>query len=248
LSSVIVFDSTKTEAEALRERILDAAWQRREAFVYQPEPLAESIARAKTLDDYPVLLIDHGDNCGAGGTQDDMTVAAEVIKQGLKDVAVGAICDPQAVNEMIGAGVGARVTVSLGGKTDSPAIKHRGMPLEITGFVRTITDGQFTITGPMATGVKVRLGKTVVLDSGTIQFIVIERRHEPMDLGLFRSVGIEPTQKKYLLLKSRLHYRAGFAPIARHIVECAGLGVASSDYSLFPFQKLKRPIYPLDAM
>lgn len=248
LSSVIVFDSKKTEAEALCERILDAAWEQRESFVYHPEPLAESIARAKTLGDFPVLLIDHGDNCGAGGTQDDMTVVGEIIKQGLEEVAVGAICDPQAVDEMIRAGVGARVTVPLGGKTDSPAINHRGHPLEITGFVRTINDGEFTITGPVSTGVRVRLGKTVVLDTGTIQFIVTERRHEPTDLGLFRTVGIEPTRKRYVLLKSRLHYRAGFAPIARHIVECAGLGVASSDYSIFPFRKLKRPIYPLDAI
>jgi microcystin degradation protein MlrC len=63
---------------------------------------------------------------------------------------------------------------------------------------------------------------------------------------MFRSVGIEPTAKRYLLLKSRIHYRAGFKPIAKHIVECNGTGVTGSDYSQFKFEKVRRPIYPLD--
>jgi microcystin degradation protein MlrC len=48
------------------------------------------------------------------------------------------------------------------------------------------------------------------------------------------------------MLKSRIHFRAGFLPIAKHIVECAGVGVTSSDYGLFKFKKLRRPIYPID--
>ena len=90
------------------------------------------------------------------------------------------------------------------------------------------------------------MGKTVVLDAGSIQFVIIENNHEPFDLEMFRSVGIEPTAKRYLLLKSRIHYRAGFKPIAKHIVECSGIGVTGSDYSQFKFEKVRRPIYPLD--
>ena len=88
--------------------------------------------------------------------------------------------------------------------------------------------------------------KAVVFDTGKVQLLVIENNHEPFDLGMFRSVGIEPTAKRYLLLKSRLHYRAGFLPIAKHIVECNGTGVTSSDYSQFKFSKIRRPIFPLD--
>ncbi|MCZ6559172.1 MAG: MlrC C-terminal domain-containing protein, partial [SAR324 cluster bacterium] len=68
------------------------------------------------------------------------------------------------------------------------------------------------------------------------------------DLGAFTSVGIDPRRKKYLLLKSRIHYRAGFAPIARHTITCDGIGVTSSDNSLFTFEHVRRPIFPLDAM
>lgn len=248
VSSVVVSDGDTGSADAVCQRLLRQAWQQRAGFVYRSEPLAESVARAKSLDQGPVLLIDHADNCASGGTQDTMAVVAEVMRQGLSDVAVGAIYDPQAVMQLIDAGVGAEVTLALGGKIDLPAIGRRGEPLSVTGIVRHISDGEFTVRGPMYTGVRAFLGPTVVLDTGTIEFVIVSRHHEPWDLGIFRSVGIEPTAKKYLLLKSRIHYRAGFLPIARHIVECAGVGVTSSDYALFRFHKLRRPIYPLDAM
>jgi microcystin degradation protein MlrC len=70
---------------------------------------------------------------------------------------------------------------------------------------------------------------------------------EPYDLGVFRHAGIEPTAKRYLLIKSREHFRAGFEPIAKHIVLVAGPGVTGSDYGLFPFKKIPRPIYPIDS-
>ena len=246
LSAVVYTDSNVEKARQLCRRLLDAAWQRREAFVYRLEPLSESVARAKTLSEGPVLLIDHADNCASGGTQDTVTVLAEVIHQGLEDVAVFGICDPESVARMVEAGVGVRLTLNLGGKMDMPAIGRKGEPLRVSGTVRTITDGEFIIRGPMYTGVKASMGRSAVLDTGNVQIVVIERQHEPFDLGVFRSVGIEPTMKRYLLLKSRLHYRAAFAPIARHIIECEGVGVTSSDYSQFRFTRLRRPIYPLD--
>jgi microcystin degradation protein MlrC len=245
LSVVAVADGDGAAAERIAQDILDRAWAGRAGFVYRSEPLARSVAQAKEMTQGPVILVDHSDNCASGGTQDTTAVLAEVLRQGLEDVAVFAIRDPGTVAQLIAAGVGAEVTVSLGGKTAMPAIGRDGEPLELRGRVRIVTDGEFTITGPMNTGVRVRLGRTAVLDTGKVQVVITENHHEPCDLGVFRSVGIEPTVKRYLLLKSRIHFRAGFAPIARAIVECDGVGVTSSDYSLFRFRKLNRPIYPL---
>jgi microcystin degradation protein MlrC len=246
LSVVVVTDDDQNLAGDLSRGLADKAWARRHEFVYQAKPLAESVAQAAELKEGPILLIDHADNCASGGTQDTMAVVAEVMRQGLKDVAVGAIRDAEAVQKMIEAGVGSTVTLLLGGKMDMPSIDRKGEPLEVTGTVKVISDGEFVVRGPMYTGVKMNMGKTAVLDTGPIQFVVIENNHEPFDLGMFRSVGIEPTTTQYLLLKSRIHYRAGFMPIAKHIVECSGVGVTGSDYSQFKFEKVRRPIFPLD--
>jgi microcystin degradation protein MlrC len=246
VSVVVVGDGDPLKAEAVKERLLDAAWERRSDFIYQGEPLHQAIARAKALPEGPVVLVDHADNAASGGTQDVMTVVAEVLSQGLENVAVGPIKDPQSVQEMIKAGVGAEVTLNLGGKVDMPSIGRRGESLRVSGRVRALTDGEFVITSPMMTGMRIQMGPTAVLDTGKVQIVVCSYNNEPWDVGVFTSVGIDPLTKKYLVLKSRIHWRAGFAPLARHIVHCDGIGVCSSDNALFPYKNVRRPIYPLD--
>ena len=246
LSALLVTDGVDSHSEEILAQILNMAWQRRADFVYQPEALEDTIAKAKALSDGPVVIADHGDNCGAGGNHDNMAVIAELRRQGLTDVAVAPICDPEAVECMFAAGEGVEVTLEVGGKTTAPAIDLGPSPLPLSGKVKRLTDGRFTITGPMMTGFTVNLGRTALLDTGDMELIVCERRSEPYDLGYLTHAGIDPLQKRYIVVKSRQHFRAGFEPIAKHILLAAGPGVCSSDYGLFPFQFLKRPIYPLD--
>lgn len=245
-SICVVTDADQALADQWRDKLVEAMWARREEFVYQHEPLAEAVGRAKALNDGPILLLDHADNVGSGGTQDVMTVIEEVLRQGLDDVAVAAVYDPDAVAAMQKAGIGASVTLQLGGKTDMPSINRRGRPIEVTGTVKSLTDGQWVVRGPMYTGVNVSMGHSAVLDTGKVEIVITSRHHEPWDLGVFTSVGIQPQYKRYLLLKSRIHYRAGFGDLGRHTITCDGEGVTTSDNSILDFQQVRRPIYPLD--
>ncbi len=252
LSVVVVTDADRPQAEAWRDELLDQAWNDREAFVYRPEPLADSVAKAKTLGAVPgrgpVILLDHYDNTASGGTMDTTDVLAEILRQGFDDVAVFGVFDPAAVHEMVRAGVGSEVTVSLGGKLAMPAIERQSKPLTVTGRVKLISDGRFPATVAMSRGLTMDMGTSVVLSTGGIDIIVISRHIEPFDPGCFTSLGIDPAQRKYLMLKSRIHYRVGFRELAREIVECAGVGVCTSDYSELTFNKVRRPIYPLDGV
>jgi microcystin degradation protein MlrC len=254
-SAVVVGDARRGGKEAAHrvcEAMLEIAWGRREEYVYRPRPLSDSIAEAARIGNAhppgPVLLIDHCDNCGSGGAQDVMTVVEAVLEHRLEDVAIAPIRDPGAVARMVEAGIGANVTLALGGKTDMPAIGLNGRPLTVSGRVRTITDGEIAFTGPMYTGVRSSLGRSAVLDTGRAEIVVTERHHEPFDLVILRHFGIEPTAKRFIMLKSRIHYRAGFKPIAAAIVECQGEGVTNADLSVYRYEKLKRPIYPLDVL
>ncbi len=164
-SAVVMGDARrggKATAQAVCDAMLKIAWDRREAYVFHAPPLAASVARAHELGKHnpagPVLLIDHCDNCGSGGAQDVMKVVAEILRQDLDDVAIAPIRDPQAVARMVEAGIGANVTLALGGRTDMPSIGVKGKPLEISGRVAAITDGEVVFTGPMYTGVKSHLG------------------------------------------------------------------------------------------
>jgi microcystin degradation protein MlrC len=249
ISAVVVADRDRVAAQAACERILDAAWRRKEDFVYRGRPLEEALLEAKRIGEAsggPVLLLDHADNCMSGATQDSMHVLEAALRMGFTGIAVGPVRDPEAVARMVEAGIGNRVTLPVGGKADMPAIGRKGEPMQLTGVVRNITDGEYTLTGPQFTGTRCYMGRTAVLDTGAAQIVVTERNQEPWDRGVFESVGIRAEKQRYLLLKSRMYFRPVFLPIAKGSVLCDGVGVASSDWRQFTYRKLRRPIYPLD--
>jgi microcystin degradation protein MlrC len=235
------------EAQALLMDLMTMTWERRDDFYFAVEPVENSISRAKGMAEGPIVLADHGDVAGSGGSTDVHVVLAEVINQGLEDVCAGPFWDPNTVGQLVAAGIGAKVTVQLGGQTDYPAIGLKGKPLELRGTVRRITDGKFIVTGPKNTGIHEDLGVTAVLDIGNIEIVICSTRHEPYDVGVFTHAGIDPARKKFILIKSRQHFRAGFEPILKDVVMVSGPGICTSDYSQFPWKNLRRPIYPLDA-
>ena len=250
LSVVVMSDGDRARAEAVRDRILRAGWEQRADFDFRSEPLADSVALAKALADRPgqgpVVLVDHADNCNSGGVCDSMTVIGECLAQGLTGVAAAPLCDPEAAAVLAAAGVGATVTVELGEKMPAAALARHGRPLRLTGVVRAVSDGQFVVEGPVYTGTRINLGPTAAFDIGPMTIVVSSRRTEPYDHGVFRTVGIDPAAQRFLIVKSKTQFRPTYEPIAKGIVYCAGIGVATSDLSLFRFRRLRRPIYPVD--
>jgi len=251
LSAVVVTGGDMKLAEDMRDELLDRAWVEREAFVYDIEPLQQSVARAKAMPpgapgEGPIILLDHYDNCASGGTMDTTAVLAEILRQGIENVAAFAIYDPEAVQQAIAAGIGSEVSLSIGGKIEMPAIPVESPPLIVTGTVKTISHGRYRNRGPMGRGVQMDMGPAVVLETGPVEIVLISRHLEPSDLNCLTSLGIDPMQKSYVMLKSRIHWRAGLGKLAKAVVDCAGVGVCTSDYGQLRFNKVRRPIYPLD--
>ena len=240
-------DTAQAAVDGLAQKI----WQRRAEYVYRSEPLAVSLRRAQKMADgatRPVLLLDHGDNCMSGGTCDTMDVLQTALANGMTDLAVGPLCDPEAVAALTAAGEGAAVDIALGNKVSLEHIGLHKEALRLRGTVRALSDGVYTITGPIYTGQRCHMGRTACLDIGSAQIVVTERTHEPWDLGVFHCVGIDPTQFRFLLLKSRMYCRPVFAPLSAGLVECDSPGATTSDYSRFPYSRVHRPVYPLDLL
>ncbi|HSH89227.1 MAG TPA: M81 family metallopeptidase [Ramlibacter sp.] len=254
LSAVVVTDDDPALARRWTDELLTLAWQRREEFVYRIEALADSMARAQSLaaakpaGSGPVVLLDHSDNCASGGTMDTMTVLGAMLDAGLTDAAAFAIFDPAAVGQMMEAGVGATITLPLGGHLDMPGIGLRGEPRVVTGRVRRLSDGMYRNRGPMNAGAQESMGPCGVLEVDGIQVVVISDHVEPHDIAPFTAVGIAPETLRFLMLKSRIHWRAGLRSLAHAVVECAGTGVCTSDYAMLNLQNVRRPIYPLDPL
>ena len=245
--SVLAVEPTENFlGKGLVKQLCAMAWKRRHDFIFEPEPMTDSIRMAKQFATYPVVIADHGDNCGAGGNADDLSVLDEMLKQGFTSIIAGPFWDPQAVDQMIAGGEGNDIRLTIGGNTSVPSIGQVGHGLTCTGTVRKITDGRFILSGPMQTGLEVCLGRTAILDIGAAQIVLSEERWEPYDPGCFTHAGLDPEGCRYILIKSRQHFRAGFESIASHIVLAAGPGVCSSDYAQFNFECLVTPIFPLN--
>jgi microcystin degradation protein MlrC len=247
-SSVVTVGRTRDEAQRAADELARQIWSDRAGFVYQSLPLSDSVACARGLRSSagPVLLLDHGDNVMSGGTCDTTTVLDECLRQGMRGIGVGPMCDTGTVTRAIDAGVGTSFEIALGNRSPLlPGIEVRA-PLHARARVRAITDGRFTITGPMYTGETWAMGRTVVLDTDAFTVVVTERPMEPLDLGVFESAGVDPRRFDFLILKSRMYCRPSFVPLSSALVECDSGGVTTSNYSLFPFRKVRRPIYPLD--
>ncbi len=245
-SVLTVENAEGRRGESLINDICNRAWEKRSEFIFDAEELSLSIQKAKEYQDYPVVVADHGDNSGAGGSADDMTVLTEMLNQNLDGIVAGPIWDPATVQKLVKEGVGSTVEIEIGGNTNVEAIKQKGRGLVCKGVVENITDGVFIIEGPMQTGLQVNLGQSVLLNIGRARIVISKERWEPYDPGCFKQAGIDVTLSKYILIKSRQHFRATFESIAKHIVLAAGPGVCSSDYSQFQFANLYRPVYPLD--
>ena len=193
------------------------------------EGVAQAVARAGAGG--PVVLADTQDNPGGGGHGDTTGLLAELIRQNAP-ATLGIINDAASAAACHAAGQGAEIALSLGGRSD-------GTPIEVRAKVLRLTDGRFTCTGPMSAGNPADLGPTALIGIGPVKVIVVTRKMQAHDQALFRHIGIEPAGEPILALKSSVHFRADFQPIAREVIVVAAPGPVLADPSGFPFQHLR---------
>ena len=242
LGVYVVTDNDQELAERLAARLARVAWDHRREFIHTALPVKDAVARALAADGRPILLTDMADNMGGGAAGDGTEILRELLRVGARNTTVACLWDGAAVQQCVKAGVGARITLDVGGKVD-----HRhGAPLSVTGTVRTLSDGRFTYRGPMMNGRAGRLGPTAVLDVDDVKVILITNRRQTLDPEMIRFVGIDPLMEKILVVKSTIHYRAAFEPIAKEIIEVDAPGLSSSNLARFEYRRVRRPIFPLD--
>ncbi len=242
LGIYVATENDQALAERLAEKLARVAWEHRLEFLHTALPVKEAVAKALAAEGRPIVLADMADNTGGGAAGDGTELLRELVRVGARSAVVACLWDPAAVRECAKAGVAARVTLEVGGKVDD----RHGAPLSVTGTVRTLSDGRFVHKGPMMRGLPGRLGTTAVLDVDDVKVILISYRWQTLDPEMIRFVGLDPLAEKILVVKSTIHYRAAFEPIAKEIIEVDAPGLSSSNLARFTFKRIRRPIFPLD--
>lgn len=240
--SIVV--TTNNDPSLARERareLKDLAWRRHREFVAHNRPVDEAVEEAIKAKEGPIILVDVADNVG-GGAPGDGTVLLRSLLEHKAEGTVVVIADPEAASKAIAAGIGKEVDLKVGGKVDN----LHGEPVAVKGRVRLISDGRFTYKGPYMTGEEIKMGPTVVLDCKGITLVLTTYKTMPFDLEQLRSLGIEPTDQKIIVVKSAIAWRAAYEPIAKRVIEVDTPGLCSTDLSRFNYQKVRRPIFPLD--
>jgi microcystin degradation protein MlrC len=242
-SVFVVGRDSPESAREMAEQVAESVWVRRKEFAVKAPGVEDAVRRAVGETRGLTVLVDVGDNLGAGTPGDGTFILSELLKQGAKEALV-LLPDPEAVGECLKAGVRGRVRIKVGGKSDS----QHGQPVEIEGAVRTLSDGIYRNVGPMRDGVLDDQGRTAVVDTGGMLVVLTERRMPMWNLQQLRALGIEPTRLRVIVVKAAIAFRAAYAPIARRIIEVDTPGLSTADVRRFPYKILKRPIYPLDPL
>ncbi len=242
-SSVIVVADGDLE---LAQRTADefGAWifENRERWYSPPLAVRDALDAAEKLGRYPIILADHTDNTGGGSPGDSTEVLRTFLELGLREALILYMVDADAAQQAHAAGVGSRIHVSLGGRSDP----IQGPPVEAAAMVVAVTDGKFDYDGPMFAGLTGNMGTSALLKIEGVSVVVVTAREQPFDMAFSRTLGVDCAAMRYISVKSAAHFRAAFEPIAGSITNVDAAGIHTHDFSKLPFQKRTRPVFPVE--
>ncbi|MBN8891904.1 MAG: microcystin degradation protein MlrC [Rhodospirillales bacterium 70-18] len=233
--ALAAYADTQAQADAAADAFKSAIDAREASFamdILQADTaVREAIAGAGTGK--PVVIADTQDNPGGGGHGDTTGLLAELIAQHAQNAVLCLINDAESATACHQAGEGATIPLMLGGKSDAT-------PLKVEARILKLTDGRFTLTGPMGAGNPANLGPTALIQVATgVRVVVVSRKMQALDQAILRHVGIEPAECGILVLKSSVHFRADFQPIASRVIVAAAPGPVVADPATLTFHHLR---------
>jgi microcystin degradation protein MlrC len=230
---IAAYAETQAMADAAVADFAGFIEARESAFVAETMPAEAAVAHALAAARTPVVIADTQDNPGGGGHGDTTGLLGELVRQGATGALVCLINDAESATACHAAGQGAALALSLGGKSD-------GVPFACAATVRLLTNGRFTLTGPMGAGNPANLGPSALIEIAPgVLVIVVSRKMQALDQAIIRHFGIEPSACRIIALKSSVHFRADFSPIAAEIVVALAPGPVVADPSTLTFHHLR---------
>jgi len=233
-TAMVFADGDRMLAQRAAKALAADMASRRERFALKLPSPAEAIAEAlRTPGDGPAAITDPADNPLSGGIGDTPTLFRALLDAKPDVPCVFAFFwDPDLVTEARRAGVGAKLDVAFGGRV-SPAF---GKPVRISAKVLALTDGKFRNVGPFENNFAVDVGDTAMFDVEGVKVIVTSSCQTPNDPAYFTLHGIDLAQVGLLCVKAKNHFRAGFTPLTRAIIECDAPGPAAASLQHYKFK------------
>nr|MBI1232290.1 microcystin degradation protein MlrC [Cytophagales bacterium] len=235
-SFIVIADSDLPKAEALSKRLKDYIEINHTLFSGDkiglkelPEKLADS--------EYPVLLLDMGDNAG-GGSPGDSTFLLSFMEA--TSVGPGFICiyDPEAVTQLEDTPLGEWISLKVGGKTDT----LHGKPKRI--------DGKFMENEPRHGGqVKFNMGKSVIVETSKNNIIMLTSlRIVPFSLQQLLAFGLNPNSFHIIVAKGVHAPLAAYMSVCKRLIRVNTPGITTADVNTLVFYNRRIPLFPFESI
>lgn len=240
-SVIAIADGDLTLAQQVADEIGDWVWERRKRWYHTPLTVQEGLTEGLTTGRAPVILADMADNTGGGAPGDSTAVLRTFVEQDMQDALLLYMVDAEVAQQARAAGVGAKLSVEVGGKSDP----RQGPPVPLEAEVIALSEGRFRYDGPMYAGVDGDLGVSAWLRHRGVNVVVVSRRMQPLDQAFARSLGIDCAAMKVIAVKSAAHFRSGFERLGGPIYNVNAPAMHSHDYTQLSYHR-RPPVYPLE--
>lgn len=237
---------------ALAARIADdlaaKLWALRESLEARVPGIDEAVQQASSRAQFPQVIVDVGDNVGGGSTADSTHVFESLLRQNIEGWVV-VLADPEAVLVCSAAGIGAHISLVVGGKTDDV----HGRPVPIAGRVKCLHDGKYEERAARHGGVRWHnQGLSAVIEfqpQPTMQasyLVLTTEREAPMSLHQLTSVGIDPTHMKILVVKAAIAWKAAYEPIMQGFVFADSPGATQVNPRRWVYTRARKDLWGID--
>lgn len=240
LCSQVIVETDGDAETATREavRLAEEFWPQRFRMQGKLIGLDRAIAQARTMKG-PLIFTDAADATSSGATGDSNAIIAALEKAGYKGKVLAQIVDPAAAAAAHKAGVGATISVTLGGAID----KGRYTPMPVNAQVKLLSDGQArleTMKTPLDAG------PTAVLTFGNFTIVVLSRSISLFDRAMYYANGCNPPDYDIIVVKSPHTEHHMFEAWAEKNFNIDAPGATSADLKSLGHTICARPMYPLD--
>jgi microcystin degradation protein MlrC len=238
-TQVLVYaDGDGAKAQALARRLADELIGLREALGVRYPSIDEALDEALAFDGAPVVLADGADNPGGGAAGDSTFVLRRMRERNVGNACLGPLWDPVAVRIAFDAGVGATLTLRIGGKISALS----GDPVDALCTVKALMP-EMKMTG--LAGTPMAMGDSALVETAGIEIVLITLRNQAMGTDLFTQLGCDLAAKKIIVVKSSQHFYAAFSKVAKHVIYVGAPGAVTLDLNTLPYRKVRRPKWPL---
>ena len=247
-TTLVITDKDLPRAQALADSLAEEIFAKRRSFYRDCLSPDDALREAKRLLNSgvhpPIVLADVNDNPGSGSTQDNPELLAAMIRADMPSM-FSVLYDPESVERAYNAGLGNEVLLDLGGKL-RPDIT--GGPVTAKARVLQFSDGNYRNEGAFLHGVLHRLGKAALVSIGNVQIILSSIRVQPADRAALHLFGLEPETCPIVAVKSAVHYRASYEPVAGRILEVETSSLGPIDPRALRYERAPKDLYPLQGL